>query len=98
MNNAEILADNILRASGSALKNYTLPTSRKKIIEAAQQGIDDFRADLLKELTYAADALTITAAWVGLETKAKGTADGIANDAKRARDAIARITGATVQE
>ena len=92
MTDAEILADNILKASGSGLKNYNLSGSREKIIAAAKQGIDDFSADLLKELTYAADALEITATWVRLETKAVGTANGIANDAKRIRDAITKAT------
>ncbi len=37
---AEALADSILRAAGSGLRNYTMPSTRAAIIAAAQDGID----------------------------------------------------------
>jgi hypothetical protein len=42
---AEILADNILKASGSALRHYTLQKNRDAIIAAAQAGIDAVSVD-----------------------------------------------------
>lgn len=38
---AEQLADEILKASGSALKHYTMALTRERIIAAAQRGLDE---------------------------------------------------------
>jgi len=40
MTNAEQLADNILKAAGSGLKNYTMQKTRQEIIDAAKKGIE----------------------------------------------------------
>jgi len=45
---ATALADAILKASGSNLKNYTTQLSRDAILTAAQSGIDSARTDLLE--------------------------------------------------
>lgn len=47
---AEALADAILKLSGSNLKNYTMPSTRKAILSAAQKGIEDARSRLLAAL------------------------------------------------
>jgi len=41
------LADAILKASGSNLKNYTMQQSRDAILGAAQAGIEAGRADIM---------------------------------------------------
>lgn len=46
---AEALADAILNAAGTGLTNY-MPSSRERIIAAAQAGIDASRAELLTAL------------------------------------------------
>lgn len=50
MTEAEQLADDILRASGSGLRHYTLPGTRKAIFDATQKGIDRAQAELLEAL------------------------------------------------
>lgn len=40
LNEIEKLADAILRASGSSLRNYTMPATRAAIIAAAQEAHD----------------------------------------------------------
>lgn len=37
---AEVLADKILRAAGSALGHYSMDSTRRRILQAAQEGID----------------------------------------------------------
>lgn len=46
---AEAIADAILKAAGTGLLNY-MPSSRERIIAAAQAQIDASRADLLDAL------------------------------------------------
>jgi hypothetical protein len=49
---AELLADSILRAAGSGLRHYSMPKTRDAILLAAQQGLDTARAGLLEALDY----------------------------------------------
>lgn len=44
------LADNILKAAGSGLKHYSMHSIREAIMNSAQKGIDDARAELLEAL------------------------------------------------
>jgi len=44
---AEALADAILKAAGSGLAHYTMPSSRERIIAAAQAQIDESSASFL---------------------------------------------------
>jgi hypothetical protein len=54
---AEALADAVLKASGSALKHYSMQHTRQAIFNAAQAGIDKARAELLAEAEWAYDVL-----------------------------------------
>lgn len=49
-NEAEALADSILKAAGSNLKHYTMARTRDAIFAAAQAGIDKARAEADAEL------------------------------------------------
>lgn len=40
MTRAETIADNILKASGSALRHYSMPSAREGIVAAAQEACD----------------------------------------------------------
>lgn len=46
------LADAVLRAAGSGLRNYSMAKTRGAIVAAAQAGIDAGRTDLLAALAY----------------------------------------------
>lgn len=50
---AEALADAILKASGSALKHYSMQKTRDEIFAAAQAGIDTAQTELLEALEVA---------------------------------------------
>lgn len=51
---AEMLADSILRAAGSGLRHYTMASGRGFILAAARSGIADAQDDLLKTLRWIA--------------------------------------------
>lgn len=54
---AEALADAILKASGSALKHYSMQKTRAEIFSAAQAGIDTAQTELLDALEIALDRI-----------------------------------------
>lgn len=49
---AEALADAILRAAGSGLRHYSMPKTREAILSAAQDGLNAARTGLLEALDY----------------------------------------------
>lgn len=54
---AHLLAEAILKASGSSLKYYSLERIRDDILEMAQAGIDSARAPLIESLKWALEEL-----------------------------------------
>lgn len=82
---AEILADAILKASGSALRHHAMAKSREDIFAAAQAGINAARADLLEALEFYAKHCP--------QNSLDGP-EGIPT-AFKARDAIAKAKGLT---
>lgn len=60
MTNIEAHADTILRASGSALHNYTMPANRQRILDAVAAAITHDREELLDLISEAiSDSLDV---------------------------------------